>query len=240
VFFIVTNFWEHHSYKKEIQQAKNYAQAAKTTGVKHAVWSTLDDTRQVLHGKLPPLVDDSIVPHFDGKAIADQEFINLGVPTTFLLTSMYYENFLSFGMGPKKNSEGTYSLTFPFPSNLPLVFISVADIGKAVLGIFKNSSEFINKRVGLAGDFKTVPELAQQFSQTLGVQVSPVSISREVYKTFGFPGVEDIANMFAFYETNEFLKSRSVEETNRISAPAKFLTFEEWLQENKDKLKTTL
>ena len=42
----VTNFWEHFSAEKEKQQAKNIAEAAKAAGVKHVVWSTLEDTRQ--------------------------------------------------------------------------------------------------------------------------------------------------------------------------------------------------
>ena len=46
--FAVTNFWEHFSAEKEIQQAKNIAEAAKAAGVKHVIWSTLEDTRQLM------------------------------------------------------------------------------------------------------------------------------------------------------------------------------------------------
>jgi len=238
--YFVTNYWEHFSYKKEIQQANNFATAARTAGLKHAIWSTLDDTRPDLAGKFKPLVDDLITPHFDGKAIADQEFTKAGVPTTFLLTSMYNENFLNFGMGPKKGADGNYVLGFPFPQDVPLVLISVADVGHAVLGILKKGPELVGKRVGVAGEFITLPELAKQFSQIFGISVTPVSIPRETYLSFGFPGVEDLANMFAFYATETFLKSRSVEETNKLSAPAKFKTFAEWAEENKEKLQKVL
>eukprot|EP01099_Mayorella_cantabrigiensis_P008206 TRINITY_DN75_c0_g1_i1.p1 TRINITY_DN75_c0_g1~~TRINITY_DN75_c0_g1_i1.p1 ORF type:complete len:356 (-),score=108.09 TRINITY_DN75_c0_g1_i1:62-1000(-) len=238
--YFVTNYWDHLSHTREIQQAKNYAQAAKASGLKHAIWSTLDDTRNALKGKFEPLVDDLITPHFDAKSIADQEFVNSGVPTTFLLTSMYFDNFVSFGMGPKKGPDGKYVLGFPFPQDVPLVFISVSDIGLAVVGALKNSSEYINKRVGLAGDFKTISELAKGFSSTFGIDVAPVTFPREVYLSFGFPGVEDMANMFAWYATEDFLKSRSIEETNKVSAPGKFKTFEEWLEANKDKLRANL
>src|SRR5215210_1001002 len=44
--YAVTNFWEHFSAEKEIQQATNIAQAAKAAGVKHVIWSTLEDTRK--------------------------------------------------------------------------------------------------------------------------------------------------------------------------------------------------
>src|SRR5688500_12448879 len=43
--YAVTNFWEHFSAEKEKAQAKNIADAAKAAGVKHVIWSTLEDTR---------------------------------------------------------------------------------------------------------------------------------------------------------------------------------------------------
>ena len=46
--FGVTNFWEHFSAEKEKAQAKNIADAAKAAGVKHVIWSTLEDTRKLM------------------------------------------------------------------------------------------------------------------------------------------------------------------------------------------------
>ena len=51
--FCVTFFWEHFSPEQEQAQAKAMAQAAKHAGVKHVIWSTLEDTR-----KWVPLSDD--------------------------------------------------------------------------------------------------------------------------------------------------------------------------------------
>jgi hypothetical protein len=51
--FCVTFFWERFSPGKEAEQARKMATAAKTAGVQHGVWSTLDDTR-----KWVPLDDD--------------------------------------------------------------------------------------------------------------------------------------------------------------------------------------
>jgi hypothetical protein len=44
--FCLTNYWEHMSPDKEIAQAKNLADASRASGVIHALWSTLEDTRQ--------------------------------------------------------------------------------------------------------------------------------------------------------------------------------------------------
>src|SRR5688572_24195338 len=47
--YAVTNFWEHFSGDKEKAQAKNVADAAKAAGVKHVVWSTLEDIRKFMN-----------------------------------------------------------------------------------------------------------------------------------------------------------------------------------------------
>ncbi|MEO5956364.1 MAG: NmrA family NAD(P)-binding protein, partial [Nitrospiraceae bacterium] len=107
--FCLTNFWEHLSPEKELVQAISQAQAAKDTGVQHVIWSTLEDTRKwvpLSDNRMPTLMGKYKVPHFDAKGEADAEFMKRGVPTTFLLTSFYWDNLIHFGMGPKKGPDG--------------------------------------------------------------------------------------------------------------------------------------
>ena len=88
------------------------ARAAKAAGVKHVIWSTLDDTRTFMtldDPRMPTLHGKYKVPHFDGKGEADQAFRDAGVPTTFLLTAFYWENFIYFGTGPKPAGDGDVS-----------------------------------------------------------------------------------------------------------------------------------
>ena len=97
-------------------QAGNMAQAAKAAGVQHVIWSTLEDTRDFVpldDDRMPTLQGKYKVPHFDAKGEADHVFTDAGVPTTFLLTSFYWENFIYFGMGPKRGEDGKLALTFP-------------------------------------------------------------------------------------------------------------------------------
>ena len=101
--YAVTNFWEHFSGEKEIQQAKNIAEAAKAAGAKHVIWSTLEDTRKLMSAddtRMPMLQGKYRVPHFDAKAEADAAFA--GLPTTFLMVSFYWDNLYLFGLAPKK------------------------------------------------------------------------------------------------------------------------------------------
>ena len=112
--YAVTNFWEHFSGEKEIQQAKNIAEAAKAAGVKHVIWSTLEDTRKLMSAddtRMPMLQGKYRVPHFDAKAEADAAFA--GLPTTFLMVSFYWDNLYLFGLAPKKDDKGVYSWAFP-------------------------------------------------------------------------------------------------------------------------------
>ena len=85
--FLVTNFWEHFSAEKEVSQARAMAEAAKRAGVQHAIWSTLEDTRQwvpLSDDRMPTLMEHYKVPHFDGKGEADAIFGEVGLPTTLL------------------------------------------------------------------------------------------------------------------------------------------------------------
>src|SRR5205814_5115052 len=99
--FAVTNFWEHFSGEKEIAQAKNIADAAKAASVKHVIWSTLEDIRKFMKPddkRMPMLQQKYRVPHFDAKAEANAYFS--GVPTTFLVTTFYWDNLYMFGLAP--------------------------------------------------------------------------------------------------------------------------------------------
>src|ERR1041384_2163154 len=133
----VTNFWEHFSGEKEKAQAKNIADAAKAAGVKHVIWSTLEDTRKLMSAddkRMPILQEKYRVPHFDAKAEANAYFE--GLPVTYLVTSFYWDNLYLFGLAPKKDDKGVYSWTFPM-GNAKMAGIAAEDIGKAAYGIFK-------------------------------------------------------------------------------------------------------
>ncbi len=103
--FFVTFFWAHFSPEKEIAEAGNMARAAKAAGVQHAIWSTLEDTRRwvpLSDDRMPTLMGKYKVPHFDAKGESDHLFTDLGVPTTFLLTSFYWDNLIQLRNGTPK------------------------------------------------------------------------------------------------------------------------------------------
>ena len=171
--YCVTFFWDHFSPERELAQATALAQAAKAAGLKHVIWSTLEDTRRwvpLSDNRMPTLMGKYKVPHFDAKGEANQVFTKLGVPTTFLLTSFYWENFIYFGMGPKKGADGTLAITMP-TADKKLPGIGSEDIGKCAYAIFRKDHEFIGKTVSIAGGHLTGADMAAGFTRALAARV---------------------------------------------------------------------
>jgi len=236
--FCVTNFWEHFSPEKELAQASNLAKAAKSAGVRHAIWSTLEDTRRWVpldDDRMPTLMGKHKVPHFDAKGEADNIFRELNVPTTFLLTSFYWENLIYFGAGPKRGADGVLALTFPMDDK-KLPGIAVDDIGKCAYGVLKRGNEFVGKTIGIAGEHLTGTQMAASLSRALGEEVRYNAVSPEMYRSFGFPGADDLGNMFQFKRDFQavFCGARDVEFTRSLNPS--LLTFDAWLEKNKGRI----
>jgi len=236
--YCVTFFWEHMSPEKELAHATNMAQAAKHAGLKHVIWSTFEDTRKWVpleDKRMPTLMGKYKVPHFDSKGEANQVFTGLGVPTTFLLTSFYWDNFIFFGMGPKKGPDNKLAITFPL-GDKKLPGMAAEDIGKCAYGIFKKGNELIGKTVGIAGEHLTGAQMASGLSQALGQEVRYNEVSPEAYRGFGFPGADDIGNMFQFNRDFEdvFNGARSLEFSRALNPSLQ--TFDKWLAQNKSRI----
>jgi uncharacterized protein YbjT (DUF2867 family) len=200
----VTNFWEHFSAEKEKAQAKNIADAAKAAGVKHVIWSTLEDTRKLMQPddrRMPILQEKYRVPHFDAKAEANAFFA--GLPVTYLVTSFYWDNLYMFGLAPKKGDDGVYSWTFPM-GNAKLAGMAAEDIGKTAYGIFKAGDQYIGKTVGIVSENLTIAEMGDKLTKGLGIgPVKYNAVDANIYRGFGFPGADEMGNMFQMYRDFE-------------------------------------
>lgn len=236
--FCVTFFWAHFSPEKEMAEVAAMAKAAKAAGVQHVVWSTLENTRKWVpldDNRMPTLQGKYKVPHFDGKGEADHYFRDANVPTTFLLTSFYWDNFIYFGMGPKKGPDGKLAITLPM-GDKKLPGIAAEDIGKCAYGVFKGGNDFIGKTIGIAGELLTGAQMAAAFTRALGREVVYNSVPPEVYRTFGFPGADDIGNMFQFKRDFEeyFCGVRDPKFSHSLNPELQ--TFDQWLAANKSRV----
>jgi uncharacterized protein YbjT (DUF2867 family) len=227
--FCVTNFWEHFSPEKELAQAATLADAAAKAGVKHVVWSTLEDTRAFFPAdgkRMPVLLGKYNVPHFDAKGEANRLFTS-SVPTTLVNTSFYWDNLIHFGMGPKKGPDGVLAITLPM-ADKRLSGIAVEDIGRCVYGIFKGGAANIGKTFGLAGEHLTGAQMAAALTRALGQTVRYNMVTPEQFRGFGFPGAEDMGNMFQFYAEFEdyFTGARPLDMARKLNPELQdFATF---------------
>jgi uncharacterized protein YbjT (DUF2867 family) len=236
--FCVTFYWAHFSPEKELAEAKAMAEAAKQTGVSHVIWSTLEDTRKWVpldDDRMPTLMGKYKVPHFDAKGEANGHFTAARVPTTFLLTSFYWDNFIYFGMGPKKGPDGRLAITFPMDGK-KLSGMASEDIGKCALGIFSRGEEFIGKTVGIAGEHLTGEQMAASFSRALGQEVRYNAVTPEAYRSFGFPGADDLGNMFQFKRdfNDYYCGARNLDFSRSLNPELQ--TFDAWLEKNKNRI----
>ncbi|WP_439882130.1 NmrA/HSCARG family protein [Pontibacter sp. MBLB2868] len=232
--YFVTFFWAHFSPEKEYAEAQSMAEAAKEAKLQHVIWSTLEDTRKWVpleDNRMPTLQGKYKVPHFDAKGEADHFFTDLEVPTTFLRASFYWDNFIYFGMGPKKGPDGKLYLTLPI-GDKKMAGIASEDIGKCAYGIFKRGKELIGKTVGVAGGQLTGQEMAQAFTRVLGKDVIYNSITPEEFRNLGFQGADDLGNMFQFYrDFDDVCNSvRDVRFSKELNPALK--SFDMWLDEN--------
>ncbi len=236
--YCVTFFWEHFSPEKEKQQIASFAKSAKEKGLQHVIWSTLEDTRNWIplsDERMPTLMDNYKVPHFDGKGESNKYFTEAGVPTTFLLTSFYWDNLIHFGMGPKKGEDGKLSFAIPM-GDKKLPGIAAEDIGKCAYGIFKSGDEFIGETIGITGEKLTGQQMAESLSKSLGKEINYAAIPFDVYRGFGFPGSDDLGNMFQFKHDFEeyFCGARSVGLSKKLNPSLQ--SFDDWLEKNKNKI----
>lgn len=232
--FCVTNFWEHFSPERELAQAAALASAAREAGVSHVVWSTLEDTRRFVpldDDRMPTLMERYKVPHFDAKGEANALFASSGVPATCFHTSFYWDNLIHFGMEPKRGPDGKLSFVLPM-ADRKLPGIAAEDIGRCAYGVFLRGEELAGRTIGVAGEHLTGGEMAAALGRALGEEVTYAYVPPEVYRTFGFPGADDLANMFQFNRdfSDDFCGLRDL--TLSRSLNPSLQTFDAWLAAN--------
>ncbi|XP_017664423.1 PREDICTED: nmrA-like family domain-containing protein 1 [Lepidothrix coronata] len=218
--FVVTDFWEHCSKEKEIEQGKRVANLSKRLGLHHVVFSGLENVHKLTGGQLEVL-------HFDGKGEVEEYFQRTGVPTTVIRLPFYFENFFSI-FKPQKAPQGdTFVLKLPM-GDTPMDGMAVEDVGPVVVSLLKSPGEYIGQVMGLSTSKLTEAEYAAVLSQQMGKTVVASKISPEEYEKRNFPGAKELAAMFRFYALKP---DRNVALTMKLNPTAR--TFQQWVADNK-------
>lgn len=225
--FGVTNFWEH--FDREAEHGRNLVNAVAGANVEHFVLSTLPPIAKETNGALKS-------PHFDIKAEYEEYARSLGIPSTFIHVPFYFDNFLAF-FPPRPTGDGSYQFGFP-QGETPLAAIAVEDVGKIVAPIFEQPERYIGKVVKLAGDEIPPSAYAAAMGKRLGADIRYAHVPREVFAALGFPGAEDLADMFEYYRLHIPSRRQDIEAC-RTLAP-ELQNFETWVAKNEQKLRTAL
>ncbi|MFI9063581.1 NmrA/HSCARG family protein [Streptomyces sp. NPDC053429] len=237
--YLVTDFGEHMSAEREKRQAASLAHATGHAGVQHAVWSTLEDTRECIpldDDRMPTLQGTYKVPHFDAKAEADRYFPEAGAPTTFLRTTFYWENLLTMS-APQRGEDGVLRLVFPMGGSR-LSGIAVADIGKTALAVFKRGTDLIGATVSIAGEHLPVADMAAAMSEVIGEPVRYAPMDPDDYRALGFPGADESGNMFQYYAECEdrFTHARDLAAIRALNPELQ--DFATWLAAHREALRS--
>jgi uncharacterized protein YbjT (DUF2867 family) len=225
--FGVTNFWEH--YAKESEQGNNMINAVAGANVEHFILSSLPPIEKATGGALKS-------PHFDIKAEHEEYAKKLGIPSTFVHVPFYFENFLAF-FPPRPNGDGTFEFGFP-QGETPLAAMSVSDVGPIVATMFEQPEVYIGQVVKLAGDELPPAEYAAVMSEKVGREIRYAHVPREVYAGLGFPGAEDIADMFEFYRVHMPSRKQELEHWRKLTPGLQ--DFRTWMSRNEANLKSSL
>ena len=145
--------------------------------------------------------------------------------------AFYWENFIYFGMGPRKGPDGDFTLALPL-GGVKLPGIAAEDIGRCAYGLFRRGTGTVGQRFGIAGEILSGAEMAAKMTRALGHKVHFQDVPFDVYRGLGFPGAEDLGNMFQFQAIlgDEFLRSRDPECSRSLNP--NLLTFDAWLAAN--------
>jgi len=192
----VQNFWELlfgvaqfdpiKARDGEIKQGMNLADAAKAVGIKHFIHSTLDE--------------GSDVPHFQSKTEIERYLKKIGVPSSFVLTSFYYENLLSTGFGMLSWRDDTLVFTMPYPGDATIPAYSVSDTGAFVLEALNNPDKWIGKTLTAIGEHISMNEIISTCTKVTGVKAVYEPTAMEEYRKGGPVAEELYLNMKWFYD----------------------------------------
>ncbi|XP_004577778.2 nmrA-like family domain-containing protein 1 [Ochotona princeps] len=222
--FLVTNFWEHLSQEKEVRQGKLVADLSKHLGLKHVVFSGLENVKKLTGCQLA-------VPHFDGKGEVEEYFWSIGVPMTSVRVGAYYENFSNWWKPVKASDGDYYTLELPM-GDVPIDSISVADAGVVISNIFNSPEEFIGKAVGLSAEALTMQQYADILSKSLGKDIRDAKMTPEAYEKLNFRGAKELADMCRFFQKKP---DRDIKLTHQLYP--KIRSFQQFVSENLEAFK---
>jgi len=195
--------------EEEVRQGNNLVDAANREEISHFVYSSVAAADA-----------GTGIPHFESKGRIEEHLRNSGLPYTIFRPVFFMENWLRV---KDRIEAGTLSL--PLKPETRLQMIAVDDIGAFVAKAFEHSGHWNGKTYELAGDERSMEEIAQALGRAAGRDVNYVQIPWDEFERNA--GHEMTVMYRWFDETGYHVDINAVREQH----PA-LMTFELWLAEN--------
>jgi uncharacterized protein YbjT (DUF2867 family) len=208
--YSVQDFWSVGA-GREVQQGKNLADAAKSGGVEHFVYSSVGGAER-----------NSGIDHWESKWEIEKYIRKLGLPATMLRPAAFMENYYidQVEIGILKGK-----LMDPIRADKPYQTIATDDIGAFVALAFDRPQQFIGLELEIAGSELTNPEAAQVFGRVLGRRVKfqklPMPMVRLILG-------KEFYQMFRWFNTEGF--KANIAELRSRYPEVHLQTLEEWLR----------
>jgi uncharacterized protein YbjT (DUF2867 family) len=208
--YSVQDFWAVGA-KREVQQGKNMADAAKKAGVEHFVYSSCGGVER-----------KSGIDHWESKWEVENYIRQLGLPATMIRPVAFMENYYidQVEIGILKGK-----LMDPIRADKPYQTIASEDIGGFVALAFERPKEFIGMELEIAGSELTNPEAAQVFSRVLG---KPVKFQKLPMPMVRLVLGKEFYQMFRWFNQAGF--EANIPELRRKYPEVRLRTLEEWLR----------
>jgi len=208
--YSVQDFWAVGA-RREVQQGKNLADAAKRAGVAHFVYSSVGGADR-----------NSRIDHWDSKWEIEQHIRRLGLPATILRPAAFMENYYvdQVEIGILKGR-----LRDPIRGDKPYQTIAADDIGGFVALAFEQPGEFIGTELEIAGSELTNLQAAEVFSRVLGKPVKFRKLPMPMVRLFLG---QEFYEMFRWFNESGF--AADIDGLRRRYPGVRLQTLEEWLR----------
>jgi uncharacterized protein YbjT (DUF2867 family) len=206
--FAMTTMTSGRGTAGEINDGILIADAAKSAGVEHLVYSSVGGAER--HTK---------IPHFESKRRVEEYIEELGLPATFVRPTFFYDNLLSQSSVPE---DGAMVVRLPMPDDVPLQMVAVSDIGAVAAAVLISPSRVPTGAVEIAGDELTGSQIADAFGRRAGQPARFEALPPTA------AGDDDLRAMFTWFATPP---SYQADRALTAELDPQVQTFEQWLDQ---------
>lgn len=180
--FSVQDAWEAGAEREE-EQGIRLAELSREAGVSHFVYSSVASADR-----------STGIPHFESKWHIEEAVRRLDFPSHTVIRPVFFmENFLSPSMRAGLE-EG--KLIMPIQPTTVLQMIAVEDIGQFGAWAFENHRKLNGQAIDVAGDERTMPEVARIIAAAANREIEFVQVPMEEIRKSS----EDAALMYEWFD----------------------------------------